>query len=243
MDNAAKDCMQGYCSPDTLFEQNVKLVKIIAHHISFRLPADKCIDDLIQVGLIGLLEASRTYVPNQGAEFKSYASIRIRGAIIDELRRESWAPRSVQQMSRQLSNAIRSAESRLGRTANDREIAAEMGISIEEYATVTQSVAGSSVFSLDDETNYGEPENNEDSPLNILNREATKARLAEAIGELPEQEKLAVALYYDYGLNLREIGEVMDVSESRVCQIHSQATSRLRSRMRDWDERDEFSRK
>lgn len=235
MNNTAKNYeLDGYSSRDALFENNISLVKIIAHHISVRLPPGKCVDDLIQVGMIGLLEAARTYEPNLGAEFKSYASIRVRGAILDELRRESWMPRSVQQKSRQLSKAIQSAENKLGRTATDREIAAEMDISLEEYGDVLESVAGCTVFSLDDENSFNEPQNDEDVPFNNIQNASVKAKLAELIGSLPDQEKMVVALYYDYGLNLREIGEVLVVSESRVCQIHSQATSRLRSRMRKW---------
>ncbi|MEQ8408520.1 MAG: RNA polymerase sigma factor FliA [Gammaproteobacteria bacterium] len=221
-----------YLSRDKLFEDNVPLVKIIAHHISVRLPPDKCVDDLIQVGMIGLLEAARTYEPNQGAEFKSYASIRIRGAILDELRRETWVPRSVQQKSRRLSQAIQAAENRLGRTATDKEIAAELDVSMDEYNEIIESVAGCTVFSLDDENTFSEPSTEEDETFDLLQSEDVKASLAEAIGDLPEQEKMVVVLYYDYGLNLREIGEVLNVSESRVCQIHSLATSRLRTKMR-----------
>jgi len=241
MSNAAKVYNSKGCSnEDALFEENVSLVKIIAHHIAVRLPPGKSVDDLIQVGLIGLLEAARSYVPNMGAEFKSFASIRIRGAILDELRRETWMPRSVQQMSRQLSKAIQSAEVKAGRSATDREIAAEMDITLDEYAVVLESVASCTVFSLDDETNFNEPESQDNMPFNDIQSASTKAKLAEVVGSLPEQEKLVIALYYDYGLNLREIGAVLDVSESRVCQIHSQATSRLRSRMRDWADRDEI---
>jgi RNA polymerase sigma factor for flagellar operon FliA len=241
MNEAAKVYREeGYSNADSLFEKHVSLVKIIAHHIGVRLPPGKCIDDLIQVGMIGLLEASRTYLPNLGAEFKSYASIRIRGAILDELRRETWMPRSIQHRSRQLSNAIQSTEAKLGRSATDREIAEEMGVSLEDYGSALESIASCTVFSLDDGNNFNEPESNEDVPFENVQNASTKAMLAQVIGTLPEQEKLVVALYYDYGLNLREIGEVLDVSESRVCQIHSQATSRLRSRMRNLDRNDEL---
>lgn len=226
--------LDAYTSRDALFEDNLALVKIIAHHISVRLPPGKCVEDLIQVGLIGLLEAARTYEPNLGAVFKSYASIRIRGAILDELRRESWMPRSAQKKSRELSNAIRSIENRLGRTATDREIATEMTISLEEYGSVLELIAGSTVFSLDDRNNFNEPVDDNDGPFKNIQDASTKKKLAEVIAGLPDQEKLVVALYYDNGLNLREIGEVLSVSESRVCQIHTQATSRLRSRMREW---------
>ncbi len=221
-----------YMSRDKLFEDHLPLVKIIAHHISVRLPPDKCVEDLIQVGMIGLLEAARTYEPNQGAEFKSYASIRIRGAILDELRRETWVPRSVQQKSRRLSQAIQEVENRKGCTATDKEIAKELGLSMEEYAELLETVASCTVFSLDDDNTFSEPSTDEDQTMMGLHDESVKKTLASAIGQLPEQEKMVVVLYYDYGMNLREIGEVLNVSESRVCQIHSQATSRLRTKMR-----------
>ena len=221
-----------YMSRDKLFEDHLPLVKIIAHHISVRLPPDKCVEDLIQVGMIGLLEAARTYEPNQGAEFKSYASIRIRGAILDELRRETWVPRSVQQKSRRLSRAIQEVENRKGCTATDKEIAKELGLSSEEYAELLETVASCTVFSLDDDNTFSEPATDEDETMMGLHDESVKKTLASAIGQLPEQEKMVVVLYYDYGMNLREIGEVLNVSESRVCQIHSQATARLRTKMR-----------
>lgn len=235
MNMAAKQYeAEEYLSRDKLFEDHLDLVKVIAHHISVRLPPDKCVDDLIQVGMIGLLEASRTFESGQGAEFKSYASIRIRGAILDELRRETWVPRSVQQKSRQLSRAIQDVENRLGRTASDREIAAELDISMEEYAELLEVVASCTLFSLDDENTFTEPTTGEDVAFQEIHYDSVKSKLADSIGQLPDQEKMVIALYYDYGLNLREIGEVLGVSESRVCQIHSQATGRLRTKVRNW---------
>lgn len=234
MNTAANYEIDGYPSRDSLFEDNLALVKIIVHHISVRLPPGQSIDDLLQVGMIGLLEASRSYDPTLGAAFKTFASIRIRGAVLDELRRQSWMPRSLQQKSRQLSQAIHAAENKLGRTASDREIAAEMDVSLEEYGIMLESVAGCTVFSLDDENTLNEPESTSNLPLNNMQSDSLKDQLAEIISHLPKQEKMVVALYYDNELNLREIGDVLDVSESRVCQIHSQAISRMRSRMRDW---------
>jgi len=219
-------------SQDQLFENNVSLVTTIAHHIGSRLPAGKSVDDLIQVGLIGLLEAVRSYEPKPGVDFKAYANIRIRGAIIDELRRETWVPRSVQQKSRQVSQAIQGVENKLGRTATDKEIADELNISLEEYGDLLEAVASCSLFSLDDDIGLSLPVTDENEVIDKIHFDALKTSLAEMIGELPEQEKLVVALYYDYGLNLREIGEVFNVSESRACQVHSQAMSRLRVKLR-----------
>jgi RNA polymerase sigma factor for flagellar operon FliA len=226
-------------SRDALFENNLPLVKIIAHHVGIRLPPGKSIDDLIQVGMIGLLEASRVYEGNMGAEFKSYASIRIRGAILDELRRDSWMPRSIQQKSRQLSQAIKAVENRTGETATDREIAAELNISTNEYAEMLEAVAGCTVFSLEDQTEVMDPDQ-DDGPLALVEGESTQKALAAVIESLPKQEQMVVVLYYKKGLNLREISEVLDVSESRVCQVHSQAVSRIRTRMRSKHGEEDF---
>jgi RNA polymerase sigma factor for flagellar operon FliA len=224
---------------NALFENHLPLVKIIAHHVSLRLPPGKSVDDLIQVGMIGLLEASRAYEGNKGAEFKSYASIRIRGAILDELRRDSWMPRSVQQKSRQLSLAIKAVENRTGETATDREIAMELGVSITEYAEMLETVAGCTVFSLEDQTDILDPGQDADLPLTKVEDDSTRKALAAVIENLPKQEQMVVVLYYNKGLNLREISEVLNVSESRVCQVHSQAVGRIRTRMRSkYDEED-----
>lgn len=241
MGSVARDygAAQGNQNSNRLFEDNLKLVKSIAQHICVRLPAGYSLDDLVQVGLIGLLEASKVYDSTLGASFKSYASIRIRGAIMDELRRQSWVPRSVQQKSRRLSSAIKSVEGKLGRAASDREIAAEMNETMDDYFETLEMVSGCTVFSLDDEDNTFEPASEDEIQLNNLQDDAVKKKLAEVIGSLPYQEKMVVALYYDKELNLKEIGEVLEVSESRVCQIHSQAVSRMRARMRQWLQEDQ----
>jgi RNA polymerase sigma factor for flagellar operon FliA len=237
MSNTAIDYgKKQYSNPGHLFEENLALVKSIAQHICVRLPPGQTIDDLIQVGMIGLLEAARIYDPALGASFKSYASIRIRGAIIDELRRHSWLPRSVQQKCRKLSEAIRSVEGKLGRAATDREIADEMKETLEEYFETLEMVSGSTVFSLDDEDSDIDPGHDEEIPFNEIYDSAVKKKLTEVISTLPQQEKLVVGLYYEKELNLREIGAVLDVTESRVCQIHSQAIARMRARMRAWIE-------
>ncbi|HEY0963317.1 MAG TPA: RNA polymerase sigma factor FliA [Pseudomonadales bacterium] len=231
---AAVSGAKQYCNRNQLFEENLNLVKAIARHICVRLPPGQQLDDLVQVGMIGLLEASRVYDASLGASFKSYASIRIRGAIMDELRRQSWVPRSVQQKSRKLSEAIHAVEKREGRAATDREIAAQMNETLEQYGETLQMVTGCTVFSLDDEDNFFEPESTEDLPFNLFHDDAVKGKLASVIAGLPHQEKMVIALYYDKEMNLKEIGEVLDISESRVCQIHSQAVGRMRSRMQSW---------
>lgn len=225
-----------YFERERLFDEHIALVKTIAQHICVRLPPGQTLDDLIQVGLIGLLEASRIYDPSLGASFKSYATIRIRGAIMDELRRQSFVPRSVQQKSKQLSEAITTVERREGRAATDREIAQQLGCSLNEYHDTLELVSGCAVFSLDDEDNSIDPAGPDDLALNEIHEAAVKKKLTEVIAGLPDQEKLVIALYYDQELNLREIGAVLEVTESRVCQIHSQAIGRMRARMRQWIE-------
>jgi RNA polymerase sigma factor for flagellar operon FliA len=231
---AAEYGAKHYSNRNQLFEDNLNLVKAIARHICVRLPPGQQLDDLIQVGMIGLLEASRVYDSTLGASFKSYASIRIRGAIMDELRRQSWVPRSVQQKSRKLSQAIQEVEKREGRAATDREIAAQMNESLSQYGETLQMVTGCTVFSLDDEDNFFEQESSDDIPFNLFHDDAVKGKLAEVIGGLPHQEKMVIALYYDKEMNLKEIGEILGISESRVCQIHSQAVGRMRARMQQW---------
>ena len=234
----ASYALDGFDDHDRLFEDHLPLVKTIAHHVASRLPPGISVEDLIQVGMIGLLEAARVYDASLGASFKSYASIRVRGAIMDELRRQSWMPRSVQKKARQVSQAIQAVEKRLGRAATNREIAAEMNETLEQYGETLEVIAGGHVFSLDDEDNGLELEDAGLLPFQHLHDKAVKLKLVQVIAALPEKERLVISLYYDNELNLREIGEVLEVSESRVCQIHSQAISRIRSRMKDWLDND-----
>jgi RNA polymerase sigma factor for flagellar operon FliA len=226
-------------STEALLERHASLVKRIAHHLLARLPSSVQLDDLIQAGLIGLIEASRNYDGSKGASFETYAGIRIRGSMIDEVRRGDWAPRSVHRNSRRVQECVVQIERRTGRDATDREVAEMMGIPIEEYHEIIQDSMCSKLFSLD------ELLNSEDgaetpvpsaaaSPLERIQRQDMREALAKAIGGLPERERLVLALYYDEELNLKEIGQVLGVSESRVSQIHSQAAVRLRARLSDW---------
>ncbi|MGD8672059.1 MAG: RNA polymerase sigma factor FliA [Thiogranum sp.] len=225
---------------EDLVSKHAGLVKRIAYHLMSRLPPSVQADDLIQAGMIGLLEASRNYDASQGASFETYAGIRIRGAMLDEIRRTDWTPRSVHRKARQVAEAVREIENQEGRDARDVEVAEKLGIDLHEYHRILQDATGCRVFSIDDAGVNGDdaPQPVADAPrnepLDSLHNADFKAALAEAISNLPERERLVMAMYYDEELNLREIGDVLGVSESRVCQIHGQALIRLRARMTEW---------
>lgn len=215
------------------------LVARIAHHLAARLPASVDVNDLIQAGMIGLIEASRSYDASQGAAFETYASIRIRGAMLDEIRRGDWVPRSVHRRVRELSAATAAIEQKTGRAARDVEIAQALQIPVEELNRLLEDASRGQVLSIDahaDES--GElrlpASTSAASAAAGVEREAFASDLASAIGKLPEREQLVMSLYYEQGLNLREIGAVLGVTESRVCQLHGQALVRLRSRLADW---------
>lgn len=215
------------------------LVKRIAYHLANRLPDSVQVDDLIQAGMLGLLEAIKHFDASQGASFETYAGIRIRGAMLDEVRRSDWTPRSVHKKSRMVSDAIRAVENKTGSEARDIDIAEYLDISIKEYNDILQDSISCRVFSVEDLVENGdhdsyEPTNTEEGPLEGLLRNGCQQALANAISKLPERERLVISLYYDDELNLREIGEVLNISESRVSQICTQAVLRLRSRLSEW---------
>lgn len=224
---------------DSLVIGHESLVKRIAYHLISRLPPSVQADDLIQAGSIGLIEASRNFDSSKGASFETYAGIRIRGAMLDEIRRTDWTPRSVHRKARDVAAAVRRIENEKGRDARDVEVAAEMGIDLEQYHKILQDSTRCRIFSFEDPGSLGEEPFREsdkqpNQPFENLHNENFKKGLAEAIQGLPERERLVMALYYDEELNLREIGDVLGVSESRVCQIHGQALIRLRARMGTW---------
>lgn len=227
---------------DELINRHAALVKRIAYHLMTRLPASVQVDDLIQAGMIGLLEAARNYDAAQGASFETYASIRVRGAMLDEVRKADWAPRSVHRKARVVAKAMREIEQRQGRDARDHEVAAALNMTLDEYHRTLQDASGYRVFSfdelgVDEEAEAAEVEGFSDHELNPfegLQDQDFQRCLAEAIGGLPERERLVITLYYDEELNLREIGAVLGVSESRISQLHSQALVRLQARMGAW---------
>lgn len=224
---------------DELVMRYAPLVKRIAYHLKARLPATVLVDDLLQAGMIGLLEAAKKYDANQGASFETYAGIRIRGAMLDELRRNDWAPKSVHRKVRDITAAIREIENREGRDARDEEVVQVLGISKAEYFKTLQDVSTHRVLSWDeigiDEDAIGQSiMDTKPGIQDQLEKQHFRERLSEAIATLPEREKMTVALYYESELNLREIGSVLNVSESRISQLLSQAHIRLRARMKDW---------
>ncbi len=222
-----------------LLEQHTVLVKRIAYHLLARLPASVIVDDLIQSGMIGLLEAANNFDNTKGASFETFAGIRIRGAMLDEIRRGDWVPRSVHKNSRMISEAIKNLEAAHGRDVSDVEVAEKLDISINEYHHMLNEVSSGKILGIDD---LGVSEDvieiaqnhQQDDPYANIEHSIFKKSLAECISSLPEREALVLSLYYDEELNLREIGQVLDVSESRVSQIHSQAMHRLKARMQSW---------
>ncbi len=230
---------EDYKGYENLVTQYASLVKRIAYHIMSRLPPSVQVDDLIQAGMIGLLEAARNYDADQGASFETYAGIRIRGAMLDEIRKGDWAPRSVHRKARQVADAVRVIENNTGRDARDHEVAKLLNMSLDEYHKTLQDASGCRLLSFEE---MGMSEDSVPSrlgrsdggPFEGVQRDDFKRNLAEAIAGLPDRERLVLTLYYDEDLNLREIGAVIGVSESRVSQIHSQALIRLQARLGHW---------
>ncbi len=224
---------------DTL-TQYAPLVRRLALQLMAKLPASVELEDLIQAGMLGLLDASNRYQETQGAQFETYASQRIRGAMLDELRELDWASRGIRKTARQIEQAVQRLEQRLGRGPSESEIAGEMSIGLSEYQQMLQDVHGCQLIYYEDfEAADEEPfidricSDPGADPLTMLLDEGLRGGVIDAIDRLPEREKLLMSLYYEQGLNLREIGAVLEVSESRVCQLHSQAISRLRATLRE----------
>lgn len=215
------------------------LVKRIAHHMMAKLPASVQVDDLVQAGMIGLLDAINRYEDSLGAQFETYAAQRIRGAMLDELRRADWLPRSLRKKMRRIEAAVNALEQRLGCPPSENELANELNVSLAEYHEILQDARGGQLiyyedFRQDDDGHFldhrcPDPENN---PLEDMLDADLRSTLIKAIEDLPPREKLVMGMHYEQEMNLREIGEVLGVSESRVCQLHTQAIARVRSRLK-----------
>ncbi|MFC4158742.1 RNA polymerase sigma factor FliA [Chitinimonas lacunae] len=218
------------------------LVKRLAYHMIAKLPASVEVDDLIQAGLIGLMEAARNFDPAAGAQFETYASQRIRGAMLDELREADWLPRHIRKSMRDIERALVKLEHQLGRAPNEIEMAQAMNLPLAEYQTLLADARGHQLIYYEDFDNDegqrdaldGLAADFKSDPLNDLDEDAFRRTLVHSIEHLPEREKMVMALYYNEELNLKEIGAVLGVSESRVCQLHSQAIARLRAKLSDW---------
>jgi RNA polymerase sigma factor for flagellar operon FliA len=222
---------------EALVMRHAELVKRIAYHLAGRLPASVEVDDLIQAGMLGLLEAAANYSEGRGASFETYAGIRIRGAMLDGLRKLDWAPRSVHRKARAVAKAIRELESEYGREARDVEVADRMGMKLSDYHRIVEDSAGCQISSLTTEEGEMTLTDSSADPFRDVVDEDFRAALAEAISNLPERERLVMSLYYDDELNLKEIGAALRVSESRICQIHGQALVRLQARLAGWRDR------
>lgn len=233
--------VQKKSTDDDVIRQYLPLVKRIAYHMMARLPASVEVDDLIQVGLIGLMDAVSRFDGTQGAQFESYATQRIRGSMLDDLRDADWLPRHIRQKSRQIEAAINKLAQRNGRAPTEQEISTEMGIALTEYQGMLGDVKGNQLlyyedFSDEESSDFLERYLVDDAsdPLSLLEDDGFRRGLISAIDDLPERERNLMGMYYEQDMNLKEIGAVMGVSESRICQLHSQAVARLRAKMKPW---------
>ena len=217
------------------------LVRRMAHHLAAKLPASVQIDDIVQAGMIGLMDAASRFEEAQGCQFETFASQRIRGAMLDELRQNDWLPRSMRKSLRTLEAAIARLEQSLGRAPTEKEIATELKLSLPGYHELLQDARGYQLlhledFARDDEDSFLErnlPDERQ-NPFERCKDARFRAALVKAIEELPPREKLLLGLYYEQELNFKEIAAVLEVSESRVCQLHGQAVARLRGKLPDW---------
>ena len=231
----------GKLPADSLVKQYTPLVRRIAHHMLARLPASVEADDLVQAGLIGLLDASSRFDEAQGIQFETFAAQRIRGAMLDELRESDWLPRSARKAQRDIETATRKVQQRERRAATESEVAAEMNLPLPAYQQMLTDARGSQLVHIDELGGDGDDgflernlPDDRDEPLARLKDKRFKKALVDAIEGLPEREKMMMGLYYDEELNFREIAAVLGVTESRVCQIHTQTIARLRGVLKAW---------
>ena len=231
----------GQLDRDALIRQHAPLVRRIAQHMIAKLPPSVEIDDLIQVGMIGLADALSRYESTQGVQFETFASQRIRGAMLDELRENDWMSRSSRKEQKDIEQAMRRLEQSLGRAPRESEIAEFMGLSLEDYQSTLGKVRGTQLLYLED-LSPGDSDDEgyldrfvadaEADPFAMLRDHRLRSALVQAIEGLPEREKYVMGMYYEHDMNLKEIAAVLEVTESRVCQLHSQAIARLRTKMR-----------
>lgn len=228
----------GQLDKEQLVQRYAPLVKRIAFHLMARLPASVQVEDLVQNGMIGLLDAINRYESGHGAQFDTYAAQRVRGAMLDGLRENDWLPRGLRRDMRRIEQTITQLEQEQGRTPSERELAEAMDMSLADYQKMLQEARGHQLIYFEDLNEEGGESfldrhltDHDANPLQMLEDKNLRELLVQAIDVLPERERLMMALYYEQDLNLREIGEVMGVTESRVCQLHSQAIARLRAKV------------
>ncbi|MGH6646019.1 MULTISPECIES: RNA polymerase sigma factor FliA [unclassified Aquabacterium] len=233
---------KGRLDMDAQLKQYSSLVRRLAHQMIAKLPANVEIDDLIQVGMIGLSDALTRFDAGQGVQFETFATQRIRGAMLDELRGADWMSRGTRKQQRDIEGAVHRLEQRLGRAPQESEIAKEMDMSLADYQEMLGKVRGTQLIHLEDMS--GEDGDNDyldrhvtdegNDPLALLADHRMRSALVEAIKNLPEREQFVMSMYYEQDMNLKEIAAVLGVTESRVCQLHSQSIARLRVKLREW---------
>ena len=233
---------KGQLQSNELLKQYSPLVRRLAHQMIAKLPANVEIDDLIQVGMMGLSDALARFDVSQGVQFETFATQRIRGAMLDELRGSDWMSRGDRRHQRSIESAVHKLEQRLGRAPSESEIAREMGLQLQEYQELLGKVRGTQLVYLEDMSGDDGDEDfldrhmvdTDSNPLGRLSDRKMREALVSAIEQLPEREQYVMSMYYEHDMNLKEIAAVLGVTESRVCQLHSQSIARLRTRMREW---------
>lgn len=226
----------------SLLKQYSPLVRRLAHQMIAKLPANVELDDLIQVGMIGLNDALGRFDAAQGVQFETFATQRIRGAMLDELRGADWMSRGDRRQQRSIEAAVHKLEQRLGRAPSEGEIAREMGLSLSDYQELLGKVRGTQLLYLEDlggdegDNSYLDRHvaDEDANPVGQLQDRRMREALVAAIKNLPEREQFVMSMYYEQDMNLKEIAAVLGVTESRVCQLHSQSIARLRARLREW---------
>ncbi len=233
--------VKGQLDRSALLKQYQPLVRRLANHMMAKLPPSVEVDDLIQVGMIGLADALSRYEAAQGVQFETFATQRIRGAMLDELRGNDWMSRGSRKSQKEIESSLRRLEHQLGRSPSESEIAADMGLSLADYQALLNKVRGTQLLYLEDMRHAGDDEDNfldhhvadeQADPMQQLRNTRLRDSLVAAIKALPEREQYVMSMYYEQDMNLKEIAQVLNVTESRVCQLHSQSIARLRAKMR-----------
>lgn len=228
---------------EQLILEHLPQIKYIAHRISTKLPSHVELNDLVSAGVLGLLDAVEKFDPSRGVKFKTYAELRVKGAILDSLRNLDWAPRSLRKRSKDLEKTYKELEQRLGRPATDKEVSDELGITLDEFYELIDQIKGLNLGSFHDLAPQEDDRNGEPlvkyipdapqmDPFFVFQKSELRDLLAVAIDTLPKKERLVVSLYYFDELTMKEIGKVLGVNESRVSQLHTKAMLRLRTKLR-----------